>query len=118
MAPEQTEIYSMALKDWLETRPNTKLGQPPPAEYSGYNPDLILFDLEKLRLSSKYSTYFDETKLSLLIQKYSYHYFGEVPSLGDILNLIGVDNEDFIYNLGCKWNKLAKVAPNEINERV
>lgn len=118
MAPEQTEIYSKAFKDWQELNPTTKLGKPPPDGNPGYNPDLILLDLEKLRNSSKYSSYFDEQRLNVLVQKFVYHFFGYVPSLADILNLIAADSEDLIWNMGCEWNRLAKVSIDKDEEKV
>ena len=54
LAPEQTNLYMRAFGGWQRVNPSTKLGRPPPDGKPGYNPDLILMDLEKLRASATY----------------------------------------------------------------
>ena len=44
----------------------------------GYNTDLILMDLEKLRASATYKSYFSEIRLNKLIKNYFYHSMDEV----------------------------------------
>ncbi len=47
----------------------------------GLNPDLILLDLEKLRASATYRSYFSERKLNKLVNNYLYHSAAEVRQL-------------------------------------
>jgi len=49
MAPEQTKTYMQAFAGWQRLNPKTKLGRPPPDGKPGFNPDLMLLDLDKLR---------------------------------------------------------------------
>ncbi len=44
----------------------------------GFNVDLILMDLEKLRASATFKSYFSEIKLNKLIKNYFYHSTDEV----------------------------------------
>lgn len=85
--------------------PSTKLGRPPPNGKPGYNPDLILMDLDKLRASASYRTFFNEQKLTKLVKQYKYHAQSELPSLGDMINLMAVDSETLFFNMGCEWNR-------------
>lgn len=42
-----------------------------------------------------------------LVKNYMFHSSGEVPSLGDMVNLMAVDVEGLFMNLGCEWNRNA-----------
>jgi hypothetical protein len=69
----------------------------------GFNPDLMLLDLDKLRSSAKYKTYFDERKVNALVKNYIYHSSGEIPSLGDMVNLIAADSESLVQKKSQKF---------------
>ena len=56
----------------------------------------MLLDLDKLRSSAKYKTYFDERKVNALVKNYIYHSSGEIPTLGDMVNLIAADSENLV----------------------
>ena len=84
MAPEQTNTYMRAFGGWQRINPSTKLGRPPPDGKPGYNPDLILMDLEKLRSSASFKSYFNERRLNKLIKNYLYHSSADIPSLGKL----------------------------------
>ena len=51
--------------------------------HPGYNPDLMVMDLGKLREDKVYKSSLTELKLSLLLRKYSYHPEGKLPTLGE-----------------------------------
>ena len=51
--------------------------------HPGYNPDLMVMDLGKLREDKVYKSGLTELKLSLLLRKYSYHPEGKLPTLGE-----------------------------------
>ena len=62
-------------------------------------------DLDKLRASASYRTFFNEQKLTKLVKQYKYHAQSELPSLGDMINLMAVDSETLFFNMGCEWNR-------------
>ena len=51
--------------------------------HPGYNPDLMVMDLAKLREDKEYKASLTELKLSLLLRKYSYHPETKLPTLGE-----------------------------------
>jgi len=106
MAPEQTKTYMQAFSSWQKMNPSTKIGRPPPNGKPGYNPDLIVMDLDKLRASASYKKFFNEAKLNQVVKNYMFHTSQETPTLGDMLNLMAVDVESLFMNLGCEWNRL------------
>lgn len=118
MSPEQSKTYMEAFSSWQELNPNTKLGRPPPNGKPGYNPDLILLDMQKLRSSTKFKSYLDEKKLNEIMKKYLYKISGDGLNLGDMINLIAADSNDLIWNLGCEWNRLAKKSTDLIDKKV
>jgi hypothetical protein len=108
LAPEQSKTYMQAFASWQRMNPSTKLGRPPPDGKPGYNPDLILMDLDKLRASASYRSFFNEVKLGKLVKNYMFHSSSETPTLGDMINLMAVDSESLFMNLGCEWNRNSK----------
>lgn len=54
MAPEQTKQYMQAFAAWQKMNPSTKIGRPPPNGKPGFNPDLMVMDLDKLRANKAY----------------------------------------------------------------
>ena len=97
--------------------PSTKLGRPPPSGKPGYNPDLILMDLDKLRASNTYKSYFNEAKLNKLVKQYNFHSSSETPSLGDMLNLMAADAENLFFKLGCEWNRRVDESSDVIEKK-
>jgi len=115
VAHEQTNAYMRAFSGWQKINPGTKLGRPPPDGKPGYNPDLILMDLDKLRASKLYRSYFNEPKLNRLVKNYVYHSKESVPSLGDMVNIMAADSADALFlTLGCQWNRLPDKRSNDI----
>ena len=99
MAPEQTLKYRRAFSGWQNRNPSTKLGRPPPDGRPGYNAELILMDLAKLRRSAKYKSYLSETKLSSLIKMYQYLSSDGTPDMGDVLNIIAADRYTYLLSV-------------------
>merc|ERR1712203_1116737 len=112
MAPEQTKAYMQAFAAWQKMNPSTKIGRPPPNGKPGFNSDLIVMDLEKLRASASYKGFFNEAKLNQLVKNYMFHSSSDTPSLGDMINLMAVDVESLFMNLGCEWNRVAQDTPD------
>jgi len=117
MAPEQTKTYMVAFSSWQKMNPSTKIGRPPPNGKPGYNPDLIVMDLDKLRASASYRTFFNEAKLNQLVKNYMFHSSSDTPSLGDMINLMAVDVESLFMNLGCEWNRVAQDTPDSLGKK-
>ena len=104
-----------AFSGWQKINPGTKLGRPLPEGKPGYNPDLILMDLDKLRASTLYKSYFNEPKLNRLVKNYVYHSKDKVPSLGDMVNIMAADSADSLFfTLGCQWNRLPDKKSNDV----
>lgn len=115
LAHEQTNAYMRAFSGWQKINPGTKLGRPLPEGKPGYNPDLILMDLDKLRASTLYKSYFNEPKLNRLVKNYVYHSKDKVPSLGDMVNIMAADSADSLFfTLGCQWNRLPDKKSNDV----
>ena len=114
MAFEQTNTYMRAFAGWQKINPGTKLGRPLPDGKPGFNPDLILMDLDKLRANTLYKSYFNEPKLNRLVKNYVYHSKESVPTLGDMVNIMAADSLDaLIATLGCQWNRLPDQKTND-----
>ena len=117
MAPEQSKTYMQAFSAWQKMNPSTKIGRPPPNGKPGFNPDLMLMDLDKLRASASYRSFFNEVKLNKLVKNYLFHSSSEVPSLGDMVNLMAVDAESLFMTLGCEWNRNAKTTTDILEKK-
>ena len=116
MAHEQTGAYMRAFAGSQKINPSTKLGRPLPDGKPGFNPDLILMDLDKLRANTLYRSYFNEPKINRLVKNYVYHSSDSVPSLGDMVNIIAADSADaLITPLGCQWNRLPDQKSHDIS---
>ena len=117
LAPEQTNTYMRAFSSWQRINPTTKLGKPPGEGRPGYNPDLIVMDLNKLRNSNKYKSYFSEHRLKQLVKNYLFHSSSQIPSMGDMINLMAADNENLFINIGCEWNRNA-ASSNDVLDKM
>merc|ERR1712029_512079 len=114
LAPEQSRTYGSAFAAWQKMNPSTKIGRPPPNGKPGYNPDLIVMDLDKLRASASYRTFFNEAKLNQLVKNSMFHSSSDTPSLGDMINLMAVDVESLFMNLGCERNRITTETPDSL----
>lgn len=117
MVPEQSKTYMRAFAQWQKVNPSTKIGRPPPNGKPGYNPDLILMDLDKLRASASYRTFFNEVKLNTLVKNYMFHSESETPCLGDMVNLMAVDVENLFMKLGCEWNRRVEETTDMLEKK-
>ena len=65
------------------------MGKPPPEGRPGFNPDLMVLDLARLRESGEgYLGYFSERRVKSLIGNYLFHTEGDIPSLGDMVGRV------------------------------
>lgn len=114
MVQEQSMRYMRAFGTHHLKQPGSRLGQPPSRGHPGYNPDLLLLDLARLRKDPGYRTMLGELKLSLIIRKYSYHPESQVPSLGDVLNLMAAERPGLFHQLPCEWNKSSQLSTDPL----
>lgn len=63
MVQEQTVKYLRAFGSYHLKSPSTKLGRPPSKGNPGFNPDLMVMDLVKLRADSAYKSLIHELKV-------------------------------------------------------
>ena len=63
MVQEQTVKYMRAFGSYQMKSPGTKLGRPPSKGHPGYNPDLMVMDLVKLRADQSYKSSIHELKV-------------------------------------------------------
>lgn len=117
MVQEQTNAYMQAFAGWQQMNPSTKIGRPPPDGKPGFNVDLIVMDLDKLRASNSYKAYFNEVKLNSLVKNYLYRSSSETPDLGDMINLMAVDAENLFMKLGCEWNRRVEESTDLIGKK-
>ena len=74
-------------------------------------------DLEKLRASATYRSYFSEIRLNKLVKNYLYHSSDEIPSLGDMVNLMAAASESLFLPLACEWNRNAKASTDILEKK-
>ena len=64
MVQEQSPKYLRAFGSHHVKSPGSKLGRPPSQGNPGYNPDLMVMDLVKLRLDASYKALIHELKVN------------------------------------------------------
>ena len=69
MVQEQTLKYMRAFGSYHIKSPSTKLGRPPSKGNPGFNPDLMVMDLVKLRADTSYKSMIHELKVNIRIQQ-------------------------------------------------
>lgn len=117
MVQEQSLKYLRAFGSYHLKNPTTKLGRPPGKGSPGFNPDLMVMDLVKLRKDSSYKAMIHELKISVLLKKYSMHLDEELPDLGEILNLIAAEKPQMFHKLSCEWNKSAHTGHDPLSSQ-
>lgn len=108
MVQEQSPKYLRSFGSHHVKSPGSKLGRPPRQGNPGYNPDLMVMDLVKLRVEPSYKALIHELKISLLLRKYTFHLEENTPDLGEVLNLISAEKPEMFHKLSCEWNKSAQ----------
>ena len=96
LAPEQTSLYMRAFAGWQRVNPTTRHGKPPPDGRPGFNPDLMVLDLDRLRGSDHYFSYFSERRVKSLLGNYLFHTEADIPSLGDMVRMMMSDTNGHI----------------------
>lgn len=118
MVLEQSNRYMRSFGTWQRIHPSTKLGRPASeGGKPGYNEDLIIMDLEKLRSSHVYKTLLNERKMNGLMNTYKYHINGPQPDLGDFVNIMAADAEHLFHSLGCEWNRRSEYSTDILDRK-
>jgi len=115
MVQEQSLRYMRSFGTYHMKSPSTSLGRPPSKGKPGFNPDLMVMDLIKLRNNPQYKSLIHELKISLAMRKYSFHPSESLPDLGDVLNLIAAESPTMFYQLSCEWNKSAQKPIDQLS---
>ena len=82
MVQEQSLRYMRAFGTHHLKQPASRVGKPPGRGHPGYNPDLMVMDLAKLRGDPEYRAALGELRLALTMRKFTYHPEAKLPSLG------------------------------------
>ncbi|XP_013095172.2 xyloside xylosyltransferase 1-like [Biomphalaria glabrata] len=102
IARENQPVYQTTLWEYRKNNPKTRVGEPPPKGLTGFNSGVVLFDLQKLRVSSKYNSFLTEERMNALVQKYKFQgHLGDQ----DFYTLLSFDYEELFYILPCGWNR-------------
>ena len=80
------------------------LGLSPPEGWPGFNTDLMLLDLGRMRRSKTFQRYVDLENQYTLVQKYDFATQDLLPKLDEWLTLVGVEKPELFYTLPCQWN--------------
>jgi hypothetical protein len=117
---EQSPRYMRAFGTHHLQQPASKLGRPPSRGHPGYNPDLLLLALDRLRGDADYRASLGELRLSLLMRRweeasydarfvssirivcrFSYHPEETLPGLGNISLFLLLQLLWSVYSIQC-----------------
>lgn len=80
------------------------LGLSPPFGWPGFNTEVMLLDLAKMRSSLLMTRYIDlETQFPLL-KRYDFNTRQLLPELDEWLTLVGAEKPTLFYTIPCQWN--------------
>ncbi|CAL1541060.1 unnamed protein product, partial [Lymnaea stagnalis] len=102
MARDNQPVYRNLLWEFRKKNPRTRVGDPPPDGLTGFNSGVVLLDLDKLRNSSRYNSYFTVNVLLSIVNKYQFEgHLGDQ----DFFTLLSFEYEELFYILPCGWNR-------------
>lgn len=102
IARENQPVYRNVFWEYRSNHPKSRIGDPPPFGLTGFNSGVVLLDLDKLRTSSKYNSYFTENVLLTRVKKYKFKgHLGDQ----DFFTLLSFENEELFFILPCGWNR-------------
>ena len=85
-------------------QPDSKLGLSPPQGWPGFNTELILLDLDKMRQSNLLKRYLDLENQLPIMTKYDFSSRQVLPQLDEWLTLVGIEKPQLFFELPCQWN--------------
>ncbi|MEE6507460.1 hypothetical protein FKM82_023549 [Ascaphus truei] len=97
-------IYEERHTFWQYRRenPNSKVGDPPPDGFPGFNSGVMLLNLEAMRQSKLYNQLLEPNAVRQLTEKY--HFKGHLGDQ-DFFSMIGMEHPELFYVLDCGWNR-------------
>ena len=103
IAHEQQPVYKHITWAYRRHHPGTKIGEPPPDGYPGFNSGVLLLDLGRLRDSHLYQQYIEDI---LLVKKLGekYNFRGHLGDQG-FYTLLSFEHPELFYVLPCSWNR-------------
>ena len=96
--------FSSAFRVHRHLQPGSHLGLSPPLGWPGFNTDLMLLDLAKMRQSAQLTRFADLENQLHLVKKYDFNGRNLLPVLDEWLTLIGAEKPHLFYTLPCQWN--------------
>ncbi|KAK2711137.1 xyloside xylosyltransferase 1-like isoform X2 [Artemia franciscana] len=101
LAYNQSPYYRRAFRSYRIKNPGTHIGDFFPG-YQGLNTGVMLMNLEKMRSSKVYNSYFTHASLKTLFRKYNM-----TSLLGDqdFFTVLGAEHPDLFYILDCTFNR-------------
>lgn len=96
--------FSTAFAVYRHMQPGSHLGRSPPLGWPGFNTELMLLDLGRMRQSPLMTRYIDLENQLHLVKKYDFNGRNLLPALDEWLTLVGADKPQLFYTLPCHWN--------------
>lgn len=103
IAYEQQPVYKHITWKYQKFHRGTKIGEPAPDGYPGFNSGVLLLNLDRMRKSPLYQQYLENTfLLNKLSEKY---YFRGHLGDQDFYTLLSFEHPELFYILPCSWNR-------------
>ncbi len=100
----QDAKFATAFAVHRHLQPDSKLGLSPPQGWPGFNTELMLLDLEKMRQSNMIKRYLDLENQFTIVTKYDFKSRQVLPQLDEWLTLVGIEKPELFFTLPCQWN--------------
>ncbi|XP_012285105.1 xyloside xylosyltransferase 1 [Orussus abietinus] len=103
LAPELTPVYRHVLYLYRSKHPNTTFGEPRHSGgYPGYNSGMVLFNLNRLRMSLEYDQIVSKESVEHMTRKYRFKgHLGDQ----DFYTVLGMERPELIHTVNCGWNR-------------
>ncbi|GAB6031371.1 Glycosyltransferase-like 1B [Chamberlinius hualienensis] len=102
IAREQQPVYRHVFHLYRKEHPGTKVGDPPPDGFTGFNSAVLLLHLQRMRDSLAYYNYLNASVVTSLVTKYKFQgHLGDQ----DFFTLVSLENPQLFYTLPCGWNR-------------
>ena len=88
------------------------LGLSSPQGWPGFNADILLMDLQKMRASPLYRRYVDVQNQWHIVKKYKLSSREALPGLDEWLTLVGLESAQLFHTLPCEWNTQHSTGSN------
>ena len=101
-SPSFSVHFRHVLWSYRNAHRGTKVGEPPPDGYTGFNSGVKLVDLAEMRKSVLYNQLLQAENITRVANKYSFKgHLGDQ----DFYTVISFDYPQLFYTLPCQWNR-------------